>query len=50
MLVSPPQPAGCITGTLHLLLLLKKYAAHFFKSGEPEPNQKMQLIQLLFSI
>jgi hypothetical protein len=48
LLISPPQPAGCVTGTLLLLLLSKKYAAHFLNSGKPEPNQKMQLIQLLF--
>jgi hypothetical protein len=29
--VSPLQPAGCVTGTLLLLLLSKKYAAHFFE-------------------
>jgi hypothetical protein len=36
-LLSPLQPAGCVTGTPLLLLLSKKYATHFFESGKPEP-------------
>jgi hypothetical protein len=30
-LLSPPQPAACVTGTPLLLLLSKKYAKHFFE-------------------
>jgi hypothetical protein len=37
----PLQPAGCVTRTLLLLLLSKKYAAHFSDSGKPEPNPKI---------
>jgi hypothetical protein len=38
---SPPQPAGCVTATMLLLLLSKKYAAHFFefRQAGTEPKE-----------
>jgi hypothetical protein len=39
------MPAGITTATLLIFLLLKKYATHFFKFAEGEPNKKTQLMQ-----
>jgi hypothetical protein len=46
---SPLPPAGLRNCNAAAFSPLKKYAAHFFNSGKPEPEKKRRLMQLLCS-